>query len=378
MSKTFITRLILIIFSSFIGLLFINFLILFTLPYARQKNNFPRSFLRYIPPLARWNYPNLKNKNSNKYIILIGDSYVEGAGDAFLSNQYKYSVGHYLLKFTDYNYKLAANGGSDLLFQLSFLSDSFKNNHLSLKNFKESIDINDNLKIIAFFYEGNDLQSTIYENNINNNTKIKRLKIFIKKSLNRYFPIRYLLKVIYYDKDKNIKAFFNKKTDNLRILNKELNTKNQICRKMECRNISKIQSAGPDLNIKEIDLGINLTANGLIKYKKEFNAEICFVYIPSPATIYSPKIIYPQIYFPKKINSISASDNLKKSKYIRSKFNQILMKHDIPFRDSTDFLINKANNMFIHGKIDQKHFNKNGYEYLAIFVTNNIGNCFEK
>tara|TARA_B100000161_G_scaffold221104_1_gene166403 strand:+ start:4521 stop:5708 length:1188 start_codon:yes stop_codon:yes gene_type:complete len=376
--KNFIIRFLLVAFSSCIGLLVINFLILFLLPSALQKNNFPRSFLRYLPPLARWNYPNLTRNNFANTAIIIGDSYAEGAGDAFLNNEYNYSVGHHLLKLTNYNFKLAANGGSDLLFQLSFLEDSFKNNHSSLKSFQESIGINDNLKIIAFFYEGNDLQSVIYENRIKKDTKLQNIKTSIKKKINKYFPLIYFFKVIIYDTNQNIQSSLDKEIDRSQIFDKDINIKNQICRADKCRNISRIQSAAPDLDRKEIDLGIDLTVNGLIEFKKKFNAKICFVYIPSPATIYSPKLIYPQIYFPKSIDSISAEDNLKKSKYIRNNLNQILMKNNIIFNDSTDYLINKSKKMFIHGKIDQKHFNKEGYEFLAMYTAKNLNNCFDK
>jgi len=136
-SKLFTNRFFLIFLSSFIGMMLVNFLILFSLPFAKQKYNYPRNLLRYLPPLARWDYPDFEKSDSNINALIIGDSYAEGAGDSFLNNEYKYSIGHYLSEYTNFNYKLAANGGSDLLFQISFLEDSFRNNHSSLKNFKE-------------------------------------------------------------------------------------------------------------------------------------------------------------------------------------------------------------------------------------------------
>ena len=91
-SNSFLIRLFLIVFSSLFGLLIFNLLILISLPFAKQKLNSPRTLLRYLPPLARWNYPDLDNKKARNFAILLGDSNTVGAGDAFLNNKYDYSV----------------------------------------------------------------------------------------------------------------------------------------------------------------------------------------------------------------------------------------------------------------------------------------------
>tara|TARA_B100000886_G_scaffold280251_1_gene204325 strand:+ start:448 stop:1605 length:1158 start_codon:yes stop_codon:yes gene_type:complete len=377
-SNSFFIRLFLILFSSFVGLLIINLLILISLPYAKQKFNFPRTLLRYLPPLARWNYPDLDNKKADKFVILLGDSNTEGAGDAFLNNRYDYAVGHFLVKLTDYKFKLAANSGSDLLFQLSFLQNSFKNNHSDLKILKESIAEEDKLKILAFFYEGNDLQSVIYEHRYSqNNSYVRKLKSDLKKINNRFLPLGHFFKVINYDFKKGNFGFGNKNIITRMIKDKNRTDKHKICRAGNCRNFSEMQSAAPDLNKNEIELGINLTANGLARFQEKFKAKICFIYIPSPATVYSPKVIYPQTYFPNQKEKITAEENIKKSEYIRNKFKTTLTKNDIDFYDSTSYLADIANNIFIHGEIDQKHLNQKGYKFLAKFVSLKMENCFD-
>ena len=81
--------------SALTGLFLINWAIIIASNNNYQKNGFPRQLLTLMDPVARWSYPDIKQKNKSKIsknVYLVGDSYAEGSGDSFLENEYQYSI----------------------------------------------------------------------------------------------------------------------------------------------------------------------------------------------------------------------------------------------------------------------------------------------
>jgi len=87
---------ILVVLSAFLGLLVINQFFSYLSKNNNQKQDFPRKLLNYLEPVARWSYPDFKNSETNtNTLFIVGDSYAKGAGDLFLKESYKNSIGHF-------------------------------------------------------------------------------------------------------------------------------------------------------------------------------------------------------------------------------------------------------------------------------------------
>ena len=141
-----------------------------------------------------------------------------------------------------------------------------------------------------------------------------------------------------------------------------------------------MQSASPQLTNNQINEAINFTLSYIKNFKEKHNAHICLVYIPSPATIYSPKKIYYQRYNNGPLHKsgiIHRRINTAKSNYIRNLMMKSLKKVDIAMIDSTSHLISKAKSQYLHGINDPKHFNYKGYKFLAEFISINLNQCIE-
>ena len=348
------------------------FLVLFIVN-INQSNKTPRKYLNFFaPPAARWNYPDLNNKSKRK-IILIGDSYAEGSGDAWLNNKYNYSVGHFLIKNDNtLGIDLLSNGGSFLPNQIYLLKNAFKGKYLFSNKFTSYVKEKKSIDILAFFYEGNDLENIILNPDYEKFSVIKSIRRFN----NKYFPIFHFIYAHLRNKYNKFLFYYGNNPDEN---TNRSQTDNIICREDECRKFPPMQSAAAGLNKNEIDNALNLTKNSIINFRNKYNAKICLIYIPSPATLYSPNSCSYQNYFPsKEVSNVSGHANKKKSEYIRSKFSSISNEIGIEFFDSTEYLKKFADNKFIHGKLDKKHFNSDGYKILSQFITPKINGCFNQ
>jgi len=90
------------------------------------------------------------------------------------------------------------------------------------------------------------------------------------------------------------------------------------------------------------------------------------VYIPSIATIYSPReeFYYQKFISNKPLKTDSKSNNTK-SLLIRSLLRDNLDFEFLTFVDPTKTLQKYARNEFIHGTLDPLHFNAKGYKLMA-------------
>ena len=92
-TKNFFLNIITLIISLLIALLITNFLLINLSP----KKIFPRSLAGSLPNILLTFYAKTYNeKNLDNYIALLGDSYAQGNGDAYLNGTEDYSIGHHL------------------------------------------------------------------------------------------------------------------------------------------------------------------------------------------------------------------------------------------------------------------------------------------
>ena len=366
-NDTLFINILLSFLSAGFGFLLVNLFLITYISNNNQANRFPRSLLGYLPaPTASWNYPDLNSKATRK-LILIGDSYGEGSGDAFLNNIYDYSSAHFIKNNINFEIILASNSGSFLPLQVLRLEEAFKGNYTSNKIHEYFRDGKGKINIIALFYEGNDLADLIKNKDYLDRNSWEKQKV--KRYINKHLPlINFTNNVI----SKLTKELFHTFTNTS---NKELKSTNLICRNQQCRKFPPLQSAAPDLTEEQINSSIDITSNSLINFKRKYNANLCLIYLPSPATLYSPEIIYFQEDFQTKNSFILSSTNKRKSEYIRSRLSSNLEKAGINFSDSTVFFKTYTDINFIHGIKDPNHFNQYGYKLLAEFITQNIKKC---
>jgi len=326
--------------------------------------------LRIIPSTLRWQYPDIGTSYKSSDLALIGDSYVEGAGDSFTSNDYKYTIGHFINKYSKNPVVAFGSGGSSLPEQLQLFKASIKGELWPLRDGRDPIDYPS--KVILFFYEGNDILAYFKYRKVLNLSKEEYENIRLKKIKNeKYFPVFSIFRNIFYSISKK---FFNK--NNYRFKNSE--ETNEICTKQQCFTTGPLQAAAPNYTNEEILEALNSKFASILSFKDFYNKKICLAYIPSPATIYSPDGIY---YYSglksgdHSINFASSERNLNRSKFIRSNISRILQNNNIEFADLSDEIISFSKKQFILGNKDTNHFNSAGYKKIAQILVERYPEC---
>ncbi len=346
---------ILVVFSTLLGLSIINQFLLYLSNNNNQRKDFPRQSLKYLDPIARWTYPDYENSDTNSNnLFIVGDSYAEGAGDAFLNNQYNYSIGHFL----DGNWRkntniyLVANSGSNIPTQLYLLEKHLKGDLQNLTGIpiKSSI-----FNVILYFYEGNDLEDTLLSK--------KMPFTSFKDTLRLYLPIKYARRTASHVAKIKFFSIFKRQSS----LSSKNIFRNNICIGYTCRSLPPLQTASAGLSEEKIINEINYLKNSVKKFSLRYpKAKMCLVYIPSPATIYSPREdFYYQKYLPNKSLKTDSKSNNKKSLLIRRLLRDRFDFELMTFVDPTKTLKKQAFKRFIHGKLDPKHFNEHGYKLMA-------------
>ena len=347
--------------SALTGLFLINWIIIIASNNNYQKNGFPRQLLTLIDPVARWSYPDIRQKEKSTTSInvyLVGDSYAEGSGDSFLKNEYQYSSGHFLRETIPKSIQLhlAANSGSDLPKQLDLLNKYLQGDLSPLSRNRSEEAPN---SFILFFYEGNDLE----------NVAISKKLAFdhpIKSFLRKNAPIFHVINWIATNAKQAAASLFRHSASGS---NSTRSYANEVCVGNQCRTLPPMQSASAELSQVQIDSAIAYTAKEIDRFKSKHNqSSYCFIYIPSPATIYEPNEFFHENYLGSAPIKISGKLNSKKSGLMRSKIKREVSSIGIPFYDATDTLKTWADKKFVHGRIDPNHFNADGYEILAKFV----------
>ena len=280
--------------SVIISLLIVNIIII----HFPSQKFFPRSLANSLPNILITFYPDTYKKNNlENYVAIIGDSYSQGNGDAYLNGTYDYSIGHHLYKNSKKNYLTFGRAGFG---SISAVSNLIKLHKISnLPNFIKNL--NKPKSIIFFFYEGNDLEENFLEysllskshedlndfvlrrinENINLNSKDKLTSLFplfsITKDLYNHLNIL-LKKLIQSDENINkklliinrIKKLFgftivlDEKKENKLIFNNSIKNNNYY------RNIRPLQSAAGSMTTEEMSISLNIFFSSM-KYIKSWS-----------------------------------------------------------------------------------------------------------
>ena len=396
--KNFIISTFSVIFAIFICLIIANIIFI---KISTQKI-FPRSLSGSLPSILQTFNPDTYNKNNlQNYVAIIGGSYAQGGGDAYLTGKYNYSITHHLHNYDNKNYLIFGRAGSGSISAVSDLIKIYK--HSNLPNMIE------NLKkpssIIYLIYEGYDFEANFleYTSLIKTDEKINE---FISRRINENIKLNNI------DKLNNIFTlvpFLGKMFDHLKSLfNKIIQEKelskikflfverikklfghaiilgdfkedrsgynNSIKNNKKIANIRPLQGAALSLTNPEILIALKVFF-GSIKYIQSWSQldKITIVYIPSPISSYTwnEPIIY-ETRDKKEFKTISNEKNNLNSTFIRDKINNYSKKNNIQFLDLTDYIAKKGKKTILHGPLDWRHLNNRGYKIASNYIIENI------
>ena len=395
--KRIFSKLLILSISLFLVLIFLNFILI----KISKKQNIPRPLASSLTNYLFTYYPDTYEKlTMNNYTAILGDSNAMGAGDAYLNNNYNFSIAHFLHKETKKNYLTFARAG--------YGSISAVSNYIKLRNLENYIlfkkSIGNPEEILFFFYEGNDLEENLKELETNEKKfkdlfqyveyKIKKKsKIEIVDFLDANFPVLNFVKFFNYHLMKfgndimnaenynQILENFTKRVQKIRGKNIILDNKELLENKIQnfwtnktidnkIKNIRPIESAAADLNDKQKDKSLKIFFESILYLKNwENNTLIKIIYLPSPATTYywnSPIRYYPR-YSKKNLNfkEITTSKNLHNSNFLRNKIRSFSEKNNFEFIDLTEKIQKKGKDRPLHGPVDWVHFNSVGYKFIS-------------
>lgn len=343
-SKELKINLLLTFLSLFVFIIILNFILFFSNKQIHQTK-ISKNIMTLLPIEMSYYYSDTYNKLENINVIL-GDSHAFGSGDAFLNDDYNYSIGHFL-----YNHFEKKKNFLNIGFPGAG-SQKIYHNYL---NFKKKTNIKPN-KIIYLFYEGNDLE---------NNIKYKNKNSFVKKliKIKYYFPIVTLTENLL----TNIKNKIINKINKTKNVNTTKNKSNRINFKNNINILDlSLQSPPIELSDHDLNLSLNIFFKTLTNLKDK-TKDIILVYLPAPTSILNlENPIYFQKYFNKNNQTSSTKEELERlSKNIRLKIKNFSLKQEIKFLDMTDILKKKSLELEIYGPKDYKHFNKYGYKIIS-------------
>lgn len=396
--KHFIVNFLSISFAIFLCFLLTNFIFI---KISHQKL-FPRSLAGSLPNILFTFYGDTYSKKSlKKYTAILGGSYAQGGGDAYLNRVYDYSIAHHLNKIDKKNYLNFARAGFGSISATSNLINIY-----NLSNFSNSIeDLEKPNSIIFFFNEDYLLEANINEyrlfgkqnqdisdfviNRINDKLQFSSTE----KIANNFPLILFISKIGSHIKDffsaviENPKKTKSLLTDRLKklfghtiILKSNLDSKknldkniNSIKNYSKVKNIPPLSGASLNLTKDEISLALEIFKDS-IKFLKSWSKidNISIVYIPSPITSYTwNEPINYQISGTIEVRHVTNEKNKINNIFIRKIIKEFSENNEIQFLDLTDHIIKISENKILHGPLDWLHLNYDGYKSAASYIIEN-------
>ena len=350
-----------------IGYVLSNLAFLVLIRNGNQASGLSRGLLSHLPAPIRWSYPTLGTTHTSEDIALIGDSYVEGAGDAYRNDEHDYSIGHVLHSHSKLPLTSFGTNGTTFITQKQLYSHSLNGTFWPLKDGRKQE--NWPAKSLVFIYEGNDFDNHAQEKASGG----AQAHIDALKSSRRFQPLRLFL-------TSKLRPMLNQAPSKPTDTNEAKPTLNRVCGSNYCKELRPVQAASPTLSEQDLNDTIHEMASAIGTLKADLKTNACVVYIPSPGTIYSPdELIFQQDQLPPGTptsGTISGKVNSQRSSAIRDALSSALKKHQIHMVDTTPALTTAAEKQFLHGITDQKHFNHQGNAVLAKTIIDDFGRCF--
>jgi len=323
-------------------------------------------FVYYSPSIVKL-FPNLagsispcyrtlfhKKNGSLEYVnYVFGDSYSEGAGDEFLNNDKEYGI---------FN-KLEDAGSTELIFGRSGYGNigtliEFKQCYPLLTKYT-SLDASlpEHYQVTFVFYEGNDLNNNLVEEEKEINGTIYKIRFFLPLYEFAYRKMRSLAVSAY------------RKITNLIKLKSEEIVRDFPVTSSGIQFEVYPQSAATELSNKDFKKSLSIVSSVLEQIHERLPAAENYIllYLPAVASSYSfENELRVQSYTHEGFFSTTNEFNLQRHKAIVNGLRQLTSNSGWFVCDTTpDILAQTEQGIPVHGPRDWKHFNKIGYGIVA-------------
>ena len=152
-------------------------------------------------------------------------------------------------------------------------------------------------------------------------------------------------------------------------------------KKHNINNIQPLQSAAVVLTQEEILISLEIFKES-IKYIKSWSQveNIIVLYIPAPINLYiwEEPITYefknPTNGVIGEVKQTTNEKNTSNSIFIRNKISSFSKENNFHFLDTTRYLTEKGKKIILHGPLDWRHFNYEGYKNASKYLIENIPN----
>jgi len=324
------------------------------------------------------------------YIALAGDSYAQGKGDWLLNaNPDKngpFHSAHLIHQYLGQDViSLGHSGASSTrgLVELPLAKFGFLKRNIAT-------DIQNPKHILVYFYAGNDLADNWKEYNQDFVSLYGKNKVNDDAAWNSYFEQQIKSRKVgiisFIDSNygwlvhtvrKVISSSFSTSIDQGIDISIDSNNQaiNQAMIAGKVQTLpSDLQTPAMTLNEEQTQLALDIFTRSLIYMKKYFkDAQVTVVYIPSVLSSYQVVTAHVNNLYIKNTKNaasdtkvlISASQLTQRSEEIARAIEKITRQQSMVFLDTRPVILQAAQQQYIHGPRDWKHFNRTGYEALS-------------
>ncbi len=350
-------------------------------------------YLGVVAPLAQ---SSKADTLPNDWIALIGDSYAQGKGDWLLTTDHgsnlPFHSAHEINRITGKDVVSFAGGGVGSV--RGFVQ--FIVRGVDLLNASSNYNVSEPSTILAYFYEGNDLNNNlrmlkrqfIPRYGKNQTLDSSDIQLFIEDitGINeeispRWWYNLFFLKFLRRSVEGTLEILTmddSETSDTLSGNKKGLEAEDNISPDYNVVRIKggdievppRLQGPALELTEKEIEASLFLAEQSLLKLKSIFkNSRIIVVYIPSPLSSYKfPGQKISSQSMENRNSSFRTGEVLKNSQKICGEMQKISQRLDLGFFDSRPFIHEVTGSQLIHGPRDWKHFNRTGQQALGSAV----------
>lgn len=355
------------VFSCLIGLFIVNAFLL----YSGQAY-FPRALNQFQPNIIRTFSPDTYGSDLRRYTAILGDSFVEGTGDAYLTGVYDYSIAHHLHRNDGKNYLIFGRSGFG---SISAVSNLFKIYEAS--RYMNGIeDLGKPERILFCFYEGNDLDNNVKEYELTGSPG-ESVEVYVARRIaeNTSFSFRNRIeatmpatKFLHTVFRRSYRAIRDSQQPNPDASRAGINS---MSGPVKVSGIEPLQSAAMELSEEEVGFALQVFLESIRQLQTwSPETEITIVYLPSIVSPYQwqdPVRIY-QTFPERGISETTLEANNARSELLRSRIGTFAVQHDLEFVDTTPTIAEIAQEQVLHGPVDWRHFNDAGYRVIADLI----------
>jgi hypothetical protein len=314
--------------------------------------------------------------------MIVGDSYAVGVGDWYITankNRHpKFQSSHIIHQRTGKDVLAIGQSGTGSLGIVGVSISRFE-----LMNATIFFKLEPPQWILVYFFEGNDLNNNLRDIIKRFDFAFDRHKIYNPNYFRRFIEKTQVTEINPLKVKHNL--FVNQMVSNMlykknRFPLKEFNKQSVgkinkvLINSKEVKLPDKLLSPSLELTDNEIHLALYVFEQSLLYLHDYFPASrIAIVYLPAPLSSYQIVSRYVSIQtYENRDDTYSAELVRKRSDMICALVEKIALKYHFDFIDSRPVIWESSANHLLHGPVDWKHFNKQGYTVLAEAIIKHI------